>query len=188
MKLNLSPLTLLFFALYLLTVHDLTLVYTVSAIIIHELTHLAVLYLCNGRAAKLTVTPIGLSIDRCGLLSHFQEALLSFSAPTVNLLLAGVFYVGNLSPFAVYANLTFGLFNLLPILPLDGAKGLHALLCLQLPAELAERIGKWISIVFLFFLWLFSIAIALFSDSNLSLLLLCAALFFANSSQKNCAK
>ena len=170
MKLNLSPLTLLFFALYLLTTHDLTLIFTVTAIVIHELTHLIVLYLCNGHATKLTVSPLGLSIERTGSLSYNQEAMLALSAPLVNLILAGVFYINRLSPYAVSANLSFGLFNLLPIFPLDGAK------------EHADCFGRVLSAVFLFGLWLFSIALALFGDNNLSLLLLSAALFFANLS------
>lgn len=180
MKLNLSPLTLLFFALYLLTIHDLTLVFTVTAIMIHELTHLIVLYLCNGHATKLTVSPLGFSIERSGGLSYHQEALLSLSAPMINLILAGVFYINKCSPYAVSANLSFGLFNLLPISPLDGAKGIHALLCKCLSIERAEHICRFISAFFLFGLWLFSIALALFSDGNLSLLLLSATLFFAN--------
>lgn len=182
MKLHLSPLTLLFFALYLLTAHDLTLVATVSAIVIHELTHLTVLVLCNGRAARLTISVLGLSIDREGLLSHWNEVWLSVSAPLMNLVLAGLFWVGGLSLYAVYANLSFGLFNLLPIYPLDGAKALYAFLSNLCSPHRAITICRSISLLTLFLLWLFSIAFALFSADNLSLLLLCGALFFSNAS------
>ena len=182
MKLHLSPLTLLFFAIYLLVAHDLTLVATVSAIVIHELTHLIVLQLCNGRAARLSITPLGLSIEREGLLSHWNEVWLSLSAPLINLVLAGLFFAGDVSMYAVYANLSFGLFNLLPIYPLDGAKALFAALAHWCSHDRATVIGRGISLTVLFLFWLFSIALALFYDGNLSLLLLCAALFFSNTS------
>ena len=182
MKLHLSPLTLLFFALYLLAAHDLTLVATISAIVIHELTHLIVLLLCNGRAARLSITPLGLSIEREGLLSHWNEVWLSISAPLMNLVLAGLFFAGGVSPYAIYANLSFGLFNLLPITPLDGAKALFAALSHWCSQDTARLVCKVISLTALFLLWLFSIAFALFYDGNLSLLLLCTALFFSNTS------
>ena len=185
MKIRLSPLTLLFFAIYLLTAHDLTLISTVSAIVIHELTHLIVLLICNGRPARLTITPLGLSIEREGLLSHWDEVWLSLSAPLMNLLLAGLFWIWGLSSFAVYANLSFGLFNLLPIYPLDGAKALYALLCRSLLQIQAEGICRSISLIFLLFLWLLSIGLAIYTNGNLSLLLLSSALFFSNTSENS---
>ena len=185
MKIRLSPLTLLFFAIYLLTAHDLTLVSTISAIVIHELTHLIVLLLCNGRAVRLTITPLGLSIDRAGLLSHWNELWLSLSAPLMNLCLASLFGMCSLSKYAVYANLSFGLFNLLPIYPLDGAKALHALLCNRLSPSRSADICHWISLILLFILWLFSISLAFIPNGNLSLLLLSAALFFSNTSENS---
>lgn len=180
MKVHLSPMTLLFFALYLLMDHDLTLAASLTAILIHELTHLIVLLLCKGRASGLTITPLGLSIERTGLLSHGQELLLSLSAPIMNLLLAGVFAWMHLSPCTVYANLSFGLLNLFPIHPLDGAKALHAFLSRHLQLSIAEWCCQLISMIFLFILWLLSVGIALLPDTNLSPLLLCTALFSAN--------
>ena len=182
MKLHLSPLTLLFFSIYLLVAHDLTLVATISAIVIHELTHLIVLLLCNGRAARLSITPLGLSIEREGLLSHWNEVWLSISAPLMNLVLSGLFLAGHVSMYAVYANLSFGLFNLLPIYPLDGAKALFAALSRWRSPDQAGGICRVISLLTLFLLWLFSIAFALFYDGNLSLLLLCSVMFISNAS------
>lgn len=188
MKVQLSPLTLLFFALYLLMEHDLTLVASLSAIMIHELIHLMVLHICKGRATRLTVTPLGLSIHRIGLLSYGQEMALSLSAPLGNLLLAGIFAGFRLNFCAVTANLSFGLLNLLPIYPLDGAKALRAVLSRHLQLAKTEWLCHMVSMACLLLLWLLSVGIALLPGENLSPLILCVALFSANLSLSDSPK
>ncbi|MBQ8288631.1 MAG: site-2 protease family protein [Clostridia bacterium] len=179
MKLHLSPLTLIYFALCLLFSHDMTLVAICSAVLIHELTHLTVLWLAGGSAALLTVTPMGLSIERIGLLSHRGEILLSLLAPVANLLLAALYAYLNLDPCAVEANLGFGLLNLLPIYPLDGGKALSSILSVRLERESTERIVSWVSMLFLLFFWLLAVAVALVLNGGLSMLILSVGLFLS---------
>lgn len=179
MKLNLSPMTLLYFAFCLLFSHELSLTAICSAVLIHELTHLLVLWLAGNRAKSLTVTPMGLSIERVGLLSHRGELLLSLSAPIVNLLLAALYLHFALDPCTVDANLSFGLLNLLPIYPLDGGKALSAALGMRLDKDKTERIVQTISMLFLIAYWMLAVAVALVLDGNLSMLILSVGLFLS---------
>lgn len=179
MKLYLSPLTLLYFALGLLFSHELSLVAVCTAVLIHELTHLIVLWLAGGRAASLTITPMGLSIERIGLLSHRGELWLSLTAPIANLLLAALYTHFAFDPCTVEANLSFGLLNLLPIYPLDGGKALTALLSVRLDRDKVDRCVRGISLVFLVLFWLLAVAVALVLNGGLSMLMLSIGLFIA---------
>ncbi|MBQ8382858.1 MAG: site-2 protease family protein [Clostridia bacterium] len=171
--------TLIYFALCLLFSHDMTLAAVCSAVLIHELTHLTVLWLAGGSATSLTVTPMGLSIERSGLLSHWGEILLSLSAPLANLLLAALYAYLRLDSCTVEVNLGFGLLNLLPIYPLDGGKALMALLSIRLERDKTEKIVSCISILVLLIFWLFAVAVALVLNGGLSMLLLSAGLFIS---------
>lgn len=185
MKLRLSPLTLLLGAFSLLLWHDLSLIALLTAILIHELTHLIVLWICGGTVASLAITPFGLTVERIGLLSHRGEILLSLAAPLMNLLIAGVYCTLGLSSYAISANLALGGINLLPIYPLDGGKALSATLLLFLAPDTAQRISHAVSMIALTVFWMISVAIALLTGENLSPLLFSVALFAA-SVDTNC--
>ena len=181
MKLHLSPATLIYFSLSLILFHDWTLAAIVSAVLIHEMAHLIVLMILGGKATTLTVTPLGLSIERIGLLSHWGEILLSISAPILNLILAAIYMFFHLEPCTYEANLGFGFINLMPIYPLDGGKALQALLLSITTADNAQKISAIVSITFLIIFWLFGIAVSLVLQGGLSMLLLSVGLFFTIS-------
>lgn len=180
MKIKISPLTLFYFAACLLISHRLSVVAVCTAVLMHELTHLILLWLMGGSATALTVTPIGLTIDRNGLLNYQKEIWLSLSAPLFNLLLAGVFAFLSMDRITLEINLGLGLVNLLPICPLDGGKALTALLSHCGSADWAQRIMGIISAVFMLILWLFSIAICIVLNGSLTPLLLVSGLFFSS--------
>jgi stage IV sporulation protein FB len=177
MKVHLSPATLIYFALSLLMCHDWTLAAILSAILIHELTHLIALWVTGGSASSVTIAPMGLSIERVGLLSHRNEIIVSLSAPVVNLILAALFASLQMAPCTYEANLGFGVINLLPIYPLDGGKALHACLNHFVKPSRAEQISVVISHIFLILFWMLGIAVALIMNGGLSMLLLSVGLF-----------
>ena len=181
MKLHLSPATLVYFALSLLLCHDWTLVAIFTAVFIHEMTHLIVLWISGGSAASLTITPMGLSIERMGLLSHRGELFLSLAAPIANLLLSAIYSHYNLDPCTIEANLGFGLINLLPVYPLDGGKALLALLQSITTPTKATQISRILSHIFLILFWMLGIAVALVLNGGLSMLMLSVGLFITIS-------
>ncbi len=185
MKLRIPAVTVLFWAICLFFSHRIDVAAAVTAVLVHELTHLIVLWSCGGRALSLTITPLGLTIERSGLLSHAGECILSLSAPLFNLLLALFYYRLGLADAAVAANLGYGLLNLLPILPLDGGKALSSLCALFLPAPMVNALIRTVSSITLLLFWVFSIAIALLPDSDLSLLIFSVGLFCMWQSAKD---
>lgn len=177
MKLHFSPATIIYFAVFLVLTHDWSITAIISAVFIHEMTHIIVLWISGGVAASLSITPMGLSIERIGLLSHQSEFFLSISAPICNLILATVYAYYKLDPCTIEANLGFGLINLLPIYPLDGGKAMLALLQSVTTDSNAARISQIVSYIFLILFWMLGIAIALVLNGGLSMLMLSVGLF-----------
>lgn len=103
-------------------------------IIIHELCHYLMAVKVGARVEDFKVHPLGTSIEISNYdeLNPKEETLICFAGPVMNLLLAGVFFIikGWFSEEFFYncfeINLALGIFNLLPVFPLDGSKILRA--------------------------------------------------------------
>ena len=106
----------------------------------HELGHLIAVRALGGRVCRLRLTVVGaeLSLDPEQPLSYGRECLAALAGPLANLLLAGLAMQGRLFLLAGLS-LGQGLFNLLPILPLDGGRCLYFLLTGLLDGALADR-------------------------------------------------
>ncbi len=100
---------------------------------LHECGHILVFWLCCRRMPVIEAGVTGLCMQTRGaVLRPAQRFALAAAGPAVNALLASVWYlrierqatVWDVAFFA--ANVLTGLFNLLPIPPLDGAQLLSA--------------------------------------------------------------
>ena len=88
--------------------------------IVHELIHIVISKEYGCKISSINVMPIGLSADIYGLedISLWQRIIVVISAPIFNIIIGLIFinsYIGLI-------NLCIGVFNLLPIYPLDGSK------------------------------------------------------------------
>ncbi len=99
----------------------------IFSMLFHELGHLLLLCLWGKRITGLTLTPFGIGITTptTTRLSYGKEISIVLAGSLVNLLLAGIFYCLPNGALASAINLVMGLFNLLPILPLDGGQALN---------------------------------------------------------------
>jgi stage IV sporulation protein FB len=114
------------------------LVLYLAALITHELSHVFFADLFCFRLTGLEILPFGGVIHLQGSLEEEPgaEFVTALAGPVNNLCLAGVTVLcitAGVVPVAlaghfVQANLTVGLFNLLPALPLDGGRALRAFL------------------------------------------------------------
>ena len=130
MKFKLHP---LFFALVLvliLTGQALNLVWALIALVLHESGHAAMARLRGFTVKSLVIMPYGAMMSLDERFDRASAALIGISGPAVNaiaaLVLLGVWWLFPAAypvtqPF-LYANLSLGLFNLLPAYPLDGAR------------------------------------------------------------------
>lgn len=178
MKVRISPITYLFYAIVLLFCHDVVIIASLTAVVIHEAGHLIVIVLCSCTIECIDITPLGMTIRRTGLTGHLQDVAIHLAGPTINIVIALVWMLcQNADSYTVTANLFFGLLNLLPIDSLDGGKVLYALLACRFNERSARLISQALSFFFLFLLWLLAVSDLLMLNGTPSLLFFCVGLF-----------
>lgn len=123
---------------------------------VHELAHLYAVHRAGWDRCRVRFTPLGIRLMREGgaPVSYTSEIAVHLSGPAVNLALAaGLALVGcvwkPVQPLTL-ANLGLGLFNLLPVCPMDGGQALAAALNWVLPPRQARLIANGITGLVLF--------------------------------------
>lgn len=132
--------------------------------LIHELGHMLVGILLGFKPAKLEVMPYGVSVGfdikcedynrkvKSGNMLAIKKLIIAIAGPLTNLIITIIFLLFNISFFGIerelviYANILIGVFNLLPIYPLDGGRiiknVLHIIVGLQSAGEYTNQISK----------------------------------------------
>ena len=106
------------------------------AMALHELAHAAAMLACGGRIRRLTLRFADLHMEAAGL-GYRQEFFAALAGPLANLACGAAFRV-CWPAFAAYS-LILGLYNLLPVWPLDGGRMMGCLFLERLPPVRAER-------------------------------------------------
>lgn len=154
------------------------LVLLAAAAAVHELGHLLCMFLLGAEVRSLRLSVGGMVIDYNGSrLSYLGDAAVALAGPAFSLLTALVLArLGRVAPsdglfYFAGLNLLLGLFNLVPLLPLDGGRILLCLLCQARGPGDAERICGGVSQLFA---WLLLLAggCLLIVQENPSLLLI----------------
>ncbi len=124
------------------------------AAIVHEFFHAAAVCLLGGSLLGIRLHPFGASMEIRGLTS-WQECFCALAGPFGSFLM---FFFRGFLPYVAVCGFFQGLFNLLPIFPLDGGRALRCLLE-YVPgidsASLSDAVGT-IVFGFLFLLSIFS--------------------------------
>lgn len=112
-----------------------------AACALHELGHYAAIRLLGGRVTRLRITCVGaeMALSARFPMGPAGELAAALAGPAVNLLCAGL-CAGLGEGWYCFAgiHLALGLFNLLPVGPLDGGRVLGCLLALAGRQDLAE--------------------------------------------------
>ena len=143
-KIIVSPTVPLLLALFVLLSSPLLLGALLLAALTHELGHCAMLRWLRARVTAVRITALGAEMRIEGRLSYGGEVLAAAAGPAVNLLLALLLAYGGRLWKVLYlfagTQLVLGLFNLLPILPLDGGSMLWNLLAWVTEPYTADRV------------------------------------------------
>lgn len=133
---------------------------------LHELGHIAALYLLGGRVDKITVSYYGIGMSHSSNLSVIKEIIFLMSGVLINYFFAAFKIQREI-------NLALGIINSLPVYPLDAGRITKLLLDELLPIGISYK-------VYIFIAWIFEIvliAYAIFTKS-INLILICIYLFF----------
>lgn len=142
----------------IMTGHFLELAALFVIVLVHELGHVAAASAYGWKITAVKLLPFGgvAETDDGGHAPVRQEAAVAIAGPLQNGWMALASWClgewGVMDPewsrYLIEANAMIGLFNLLPILPLDGGRLLQALCGLVLPYRRTLEWGAWISICF----------------------------------------
>jgi len=129
--------------------------YTITAI--HEFAHILTAKMCDVKIDGVEVLPFGITmrIAKNCINNTSSEVKIAIAGPVSNFLISYFvygFYEGMYKDYIITASLAMGLFNLLPVLPLDGGRVLRALLVKKYGHIRAANITFNISYVSVFFI------------------------------------
>lgn len=145
------------------------------ACVIHEIGHIIALVVVGNKPKELAFEGGGMKLVKGdNFLSYDKEIIILLSGSITNFILFIVFYfstnqINDMSIFAM-VHLVLGVFNLLPINTLDGAKILNIILSKNFNPIFAQRIINFVSIVFIFLLIFISVKMCFNSSLNIMLI------------------
>lgn len=135
---RIDALSYLYFALLLLIFPLKWIAAAVFAGAVHELCHLLAVRLCGGRVARLRLSVRG-AVMEAGGLNPAQELLCILAGPTGSL---GLLLLARFFPRIAICGGVQGLFNLLPVFPLDGGRAVCLLCGRWLENKAGERLSR----------------------------------------------
>ena len=117
--------------------------WTLLACVVHELGHLLAIRTLGGRVEELRLTGLGAVMIPRGAFGYGAECLVALAGPAASFLLA--LLAAPVQETLAGVSLVLGIFNLLPLVPLDGGRILSAVVCHLTGSDSGEKVSRWVS-------------------------------------------
>lgn len=189
-RLRLHPLLGLIIMASVLTGYFIELLTLFVIVAIHELGHAAAAAQLGWKVKEIQLLPFGgvAIVEQQGVVPAGEELWVALAGPLQNIWMIGVAWTFNhfglwseaWGHYFLSANLMICLFNLIPVLPLDGGKVLQALLSMTLPYYKSLQISLWISLGMGSFIALFALLSSQGVGIQLNLLIIGLFLIYSN--------
>lgn len=180
-KITVHPLFFFCLAWIVLTDSSVSLLCVMTSVFVHECGHIFVYRYANVVINEIHLQPFGvrITVRNEAFISPRTQFWCAFAGPCMNFvcvcicLLIGRFTVLPEWIMIFYlSNLFLGIFNLLPIIPLDGSRMLHVILSALLGEYMAQILCAWISLLVGIGVLVCGIYVVIDSGINISLCVL----------------
>ncbi|MCS7458719.1 M50 family metallopeptidase [Paenibacillus doosanensis] len=159
-------------------------------VLVHEWGHVVAAKNFGWRVKEVQLLPFGgvAVVEEMASVPVWQEIIVTVSGPLQNgmmivaafALQSAGFISGEWGAYFIQANVFVALFNLLPILPLDGGKLMQSLLSLWLPYQRVIALSCVVSLVFSGLMIAASVLHMLYGGLQMNLLMIGLFLFYSN--------
>lgn len=161
---------------------------------IHELGHMIAGILLRFKPKSVNIMPFGISVDfnieykdynkkiKKGTLLTLKELIIALMGPITNLIIIIIYLIFDITFFGIsrtlviYANILIGIFNLIPIYPLDGGRILKSTIHIIFGLKEAYEITNLSSYISIIILTAIS-SIAILYLKNIAILIIIAYLW-----------
>lgn len=175
-RFSVSPISLVIYPLYVCFFGMKTFVLFMSAVLVHESGHIAVILLLGQRIDRIKLNVGGLDIQRSGTSTYLYDAWVSLGGPLSGFIAAvSAWMLGNYDFFTV--SLIYSVVNLFPITSLDGGCFFQSVLYHFFDYARVEVIVKVVNSLFLFAVYLCAVMLLLYTQWNASLLAVLICVF-----------
>lgn len=139
--------------------------------ILHEIGHLIVIISFGMPPKSINFKATGMQIINCPDidLSYSRDIVVCLAGPAINLFVFIMFY--SVDELTAIINLFLAIFNLLPVMHLDGGRAIYCFLCKVISHHAAEIIINILSLAVIIPLTILGIYIFLKTGYNFSLLI-----------------
>lgn len=148
------------------------------AVIMHEAGHLCAMWITDSSPKRIRLVPASVEITSKIEFSRKNEAFTAFCGPAVNIVLFLTFWINyavfhkEMSLICGIINLLIGLFNLLPLVGLDGGTILFNRLCRKKDESKACLIMRIINIAFASMLIFIAVCLCFKGKINITLFIM----------------
>jgi len=150
--------------------------YSILSALLHETGHMLCLFFLKAKPKEIKFGLFGMRIVRGNkTLSYKSEVITALSGPLVNIILFAVFLYPQKTLMFSAVNLALGLFNLLPVKPMDGGEALYYFLCSFCEENRIKRITD--ATTFLTVIFLTAAGVMVFVKSGYNFMLLAVSVY-----------
>ena len=151
-KIKFNNLTLYFLLIALLSGYIKNALVVLFIILFHELGHVVITLLLGYKVESIEIFPFGgiTKIDKLLNTKIYKDLLIAIFGVVFQLIISLVYHLGYINDVMIYNyNMSIMLFNLLPIIPLDGSKIVFELLNYKLSYKKSLMLSFVISFIFI---------------------------------------
>lgn len=154
-----------------------------AAVTLHETAHVAAAYICGGEIEEFYITPIGeiAKIKNFWSFSQYERIFILLCGPLTNIIIGIIVHMfqGNMMLLFSHINIVFAIFNIIPVIPLDGGNIVYSIMGRNLGVVRTAKFMTNVEGIFGLILMIVGVIQVILYPFNISLMVIGGYFFFS---------